>query len=76
MATEVKITTIGDSIGIVLPTEVLAKLKVTKGDSLYLLDTPDGFELTPYNQTFSDEMEVAKRIMKENHEVLRRLAES
>jgi putative addiction module antidote len=75
MATVVKITTIGDSIGIMLPTEVLAKLKVAKGDSLYLLDTADGVELTPYNQSFADEMEVAKRIMRENREVLRKLAE-
>ena len=75
MAATVKITTIGNSAGIILPKEVLAKLKVAKGDSLYLLDTPDGVELTPYDQNFAEEMEVAKRIMRENRDVLRRLAE-
>jgi len=75
MATAVKITTIGNSVGIVLPREVLAKLKAAKGDTLYLLDTPDGVELTPYDQSFAEEMEVARRIMRENRDVLRRLAE-
>jgi len=75
MAATVKITTIGNSAGIILPKAVLAKLKVAKGDSLYLLDTPDGVELTPYDQNFAEEMEVAKRIMRENRDVLRRLAE-
>ena len=75
MATAVKITAIGNSVGIVLPREVLAKLKVAKGDSLYLVDTPEGVQLTPYDQNFIEEMEVARRVMKENRDVLRRLAE-
>lgn len=75
MSTAVKITTIGNSVGIVLPREVLSKLKVAKGDTLYVLDTPDGVELTPFDQSFAEEMEVAKRIMRENRDVLRRLAE-
>lgn len=75
MSTAVKITTIGNSVGIVLPREVLSKLKVAKGDTLYVLDTPDGVELTPFDPSFAEEMEVAKRIMRENRDVLRRLAE-
>jgi putative addiction module antidote len=74
-ATTVKITAIGNSAGIILPKEVLAKLKVAKGDSLYLLDTPDGVELTPYDQNFAEEMAAAKRVMRKNRDVLRRLAE-
>ncbi len=66
---------IGNSVGIVLPREVLAKLKVAKGDSLYLVDTPEGVQLTPYDQDFIEEMEVARQVMKENRDVLRRLAE-
>lgn len=73
--TIVKVTAIGNSAGILLPKEVLAKLKVAKGDSLYLIDTPDGIQLTPYDQDFAEEMEVARQIMKENRDVLRRLAE-
>jgi putative addiction module antidote len=74
-AITVKITAIGNSAGIILPKEVLAKLKVAKGDSLYLLDTPDGVELTPYDQNFAEEMAAAKRVMRKNRDVLRRLAE-
>jgi putative addiction module antidote len=74
MATAVKITTIGNSVGIVLPKEVLAKLNVEKGDSLYLIDTPNGVQLTAYDQTFSNEMEAARRVMRKNRDVLRKLA--
>jgi putative addiction module antidote len=75
MVTIVKITTIGNSVGIVLPKEVLAKLKVEKGDSLYLVDTPEGIQLTPYDQDFAAEMQAARRVMRKHRDVLRRLAE-
>jgi putative addiction module antidote len=75
MVTAVKITTIGNSVGIVLPREVLSQLNVEKGDSLFILNTPDGITLTPYNQDFADEMEAARRVMRKHRDVLRRLAE-
>ena len=75
MATTVKITTIGNSVGIVLPKEVLPQLNVEKGDSLFILNTPDGIKLTPYDQDFAEEMEAARRVMRKHRDVLRRLAE-
>jgi putative addiction module antidote len=75
MATAVKITTVGNSVGIVLPKEVLAKLKVGKGDSLYLVDTADGVQLTAYDQEFAGEIEAARRVMRKHRDVLRKLAE-
>jgi putative addiction module antidote len=75
MANTVKLTTIGNSVGIVLPKEILTKLNVEKGDTLYISETPEGIELTPYDQDFADEMKAARRVMKENRDVLRRLAE-
>jgi putative addiction module antidote len=75
MATAVKITTVGNSVGIVLPKEVLNRLHVEKGDSLYVLETPDGITLTPYDQNFALEMKAAKRIMRKHRDVLRKLAE-
>lgn len=75
MATTVKITTIGNSVGIVLPKEVLNRLHVEKGDSLYVTETPEGIQLTPYNQDFAEEMEAARRVMRKHRDVLRKLAQ-
>jgi putative addiction module antidote len=75
MATTVKITTIGNSVGIVLPKEILGRLHVEKGDSLYLLETPEGIQLTPYDQNFAADMDAAKRVMRKHRDVLRKLAE-
>jgi putative addiction module antidote len=75
MATTVKITTVGNSVGIVLPKEILARLNVKKGDTLYLTETPDGVQLTPYDEKFVRVMEAAGRVMRENRDVLRKLAE-
>ncbi|MDQ7051141.1 MAG: AbrB/MazE/SpoVT family DNA-binding domain-containing protein [Enterobacterales bacterium] len=71
---KVKITGIGNSVGIVLPKEALIKLKVEKGDSLYLLDTPDGLTLTPYQKDFEQQMQVAEKVMKNYRNTLHQLA--
>lgn len=70
-----KITTVGNSAGIVLPKELLAKLHLEKGDQLYITETPNGIELTPYDEEFARQMEAARYIMRKNRDVLRRLAE-
>jgi putative addiction module antidote len=75
MATSVKITAIGNSAGVILPREVMAKLHVEKGDQLYIIETPNGIELTPYNKEFAEEMESARRVMRKHRDVLRKLAE-
>lgn len=69
-----KLTSIGNSVGVVLPKEALARLKLEKGDSLYLTEAPDGYRLTPYNPEFDDQMTEARRIMKERRAALRELA--
>lgn len=71
---EVKITAIGNSLGIVLPKEALAKLKASKGDVLYLVDGPDGLTLTPYREDFAEQMEAAESVMKRYRNALRKLA--
>lgn len=75
MATTVKLTTVGNSVGIVLPRELLAKLRVSKGDSLYVVETPEGIELTPYRPDFAAQMGLAEDIMRENRDVLKKLAQ-
>lgn len=70
-----KLTTVGNSVGVVLPKEVLEKLRVTKGDTLFVVETPNGIELTPYNPEFAKQMEFAEKVMREDRDVLRKLAE-
>lgn len=75
MATTTKITAIGNSSGIVLSKEILTRLRVERGDQLYVLETPNGIELTPYDRDFAEEMESARRVMRKHRDVLRKLAE-
>jgi putative addiction module antidote len=72
--TRLKVTTVGNSTGVVLPKELLAKLRVQKGDTLLALETPDGVELTPYSAELERQLEVAEGVMREDRQVLRRLA--
>jgi putative addiction module antidote len=71
---ELKLTAIGNSLGVVLPKEALARLKVAKGDTLYITETPDGYRLTPYNPDFEAQMTAARKIMKKRRAALRELA--
>lgn len=75
MNTKLKITTVGNSAGIVLPKEILERLRVAKGDSLYATETPDGVELRPFDEEFAEQIAIAERVMREDRDVLRRLAE-
>lgn len=75
MATQVKITTVGNSAGIVLPKEILSHMNVQKGDSIYLTKTPGGFQITPYDEEFAAKMEVAERVIGKYRDTFRRLAE-
>ena len=72
--TALKLTSIGNSVGVVLPKELLVKLGVQKGDTLYAIETPDGLRLTTVDADFEAQMAVARRIMKERRAVLRELA--
>ena len=75
MATTVKITTVGNSAGIILSKELMEKLRVSKGDILSVSETPDGIQLNPYDEEVAHQMEVAERIMRENRNMLRKLAQ-
>ena len=70
-----KLTTVGNSVGVVLPKDLLARLRVGKGDTLYAVETPNGVELTPYDPDFATQMEAAEAIMREDRDVLKKLAE-
>jgi putative addiction module antidote len=69
-----KITKVGNSAGLLLPKEALAKLRVEQGDTVYLTETPDGFRITPYDPVFERQMELARKLMKKHRKALRELA--
>lgn len=69
-----KLTQLGNSVGAVFPKEALAKLRVGKGDTLYLTEAPDGFRITPFDPEFEAQMSVARKVMKKRRNALRQLA--
>ncbi|MBK6923747.1 MAG: AbrB/MazE/SpoVT family DNA-binding domain-containing protein [Thermomonas sp.] len=71
---KLKITAIGNSAGVILPKELMARLRVEKGDELYAVETPDGVRLTTYDPVFAAQMEVAEQIMRDRRDLLRKLA--
>ena len=74
MAFTLKLTAIGNSLGVVLPRELLSKLRIDKGDNLYVIETPDGIELTPFDPELARQLQAAEEVMRENRDVLRKLA--
>ena len=75
MASTAKIISVGNSAGIILPKETLARLNVGKGDTLYITEGSQGIRLMAYDPDFASQMEAAREIMRENRDVLQRLAE-
>jgi putative addiction module antidote len=75
MATATKIIAIGNSAGIILPKEILARLNVGKGDSLYITEGSQGIRLVPFDEEFASQMEAAREVMRENRDVLKKLGE-
>lgn len=75
MTNKLKVTKIGNSTGVILTKEILQKLRVSQGDTIFAMETPGGIELTPYNPEVAKQMEVAERVMREDRDVLRKLAE-
>lgn len=71
---KLKLSAIGNSVGIVLPKEVLNRFRLEKGDSIFLSDSPDGVRLTPYDPDFEKQMTLARKFMRERRDVLKELA--
>lgn len=68
------VTQIGNSTGVILPKEVAARLKVKKGDSVFLTETSDGYSLSPYDPDFESQMEAARKGMAKYRNALHELA--
>ncbi|MFN7920273.1 MAG: AbrB/MazE/SpoVT family DNA-binding domain-containing protein [Bryobacteraceae bacterium] len=71
-----KITTVGNSTGVILPKEVLQRLKVQKGDSIVLTESSEGgYMITPYDPNFKATMEAYERVRRDYKDALKALAE-
>lgn len=70
-----KLTAVGASTGTVIPKDMLARMKVEKGDFLYAIETVDGYLLTPYDPTIREELEAGQAFMKKYRDTFKALAE-
>lgn len=72
---KLEIKRIGNSTGLILPKEMLSRLRLSQGDWLYVTEMADGgVRLTPYDPTFEKGMEIAKKAMKTYRNALAKLA--
>jgi putative addiction module antidote len=72
--TKLKLTKIGTSTGAVLPEEMLTRLKVENGDTLYAVETADGYLITPLDPTVADQLEAGREFMKQYRDTFEALA--
>lgn len=72
---KLEIKKIGNSTGVILPKELLARLNLVQGDWVHVVEMPDGgVRLVPYDPTFEKGMEIAERAMKAYRNALGELA--
>ena len=69
-----KLTQIGNSVGVILPREMLARLKLEKGQSVFVTETPEGFVLTPYDPGLAEQIEAGRDFMREYRDTFHQLA--
>ena len=74
MIQKAKVTTVGSSTGIILPKEVMAKLNISKGDTITFIETANGVEITAYDPNFEEEMNLARKAMGDFRNALKELA--
>ena len=72
--TAIKLTAIGTSTGAVIPKEMLTRLKVAKGDTLYAIETADGYLLTPYDPAIDEQLKAGQQFIKQYRDTFKALA--
>jgi putative addiction module antidote len=74
MVAKLKIVQVGNSLGATFSKDLAARLKIEKGDTLFLTEAPGGYLLTPYDPDFEAQMNLARKVMKRRRNALRELA--
>ena len=69
-----KLRAVGTSTGIILPKETLRRLNVKEGDSLFAVEKPDGYLLTPYDPEVEEQVRVGREFMAKYRDTFRALA--
>jgi putative addiction module antidote len=69
-----RLVQIGNSLGVVLPKELLARLKLAKGDTIFVSDAPGGVLLSPYDPEFERHATTLRAIARRRRNALRELA--
>ena len=72
--TALKLTQIGNSVGVILPKDVLARLKLEKGDMVFVTDAANGVMLTPYDPSLEEQLEAGREFMREYRDTFHQLA--
>ena len=72
--TALKLTQIGNSVGVILPKEVLARLTLQRGDTVFLTDAANGINLSPYNPTLEEQLKAGREFMREYRDTFHQLA--
>ncbi len=75
MAMKLKLIAVGNSTGVILPKELLEKLRVERGDTLHVLEVPDGVKIRSLDEDLAQHMDVAEGVMRRRRNLLRKLAE-
>ena len=72
--TALKLTQIGNSVGVILPKETLARLKLVKGDTVFLTEAPNGVSLTPYDPDLEAQLKLGREFMHDYRDTFHQLA--
>jgi putative addiction module antidote len=73
--TTLKLTAVGTSTGVVIPKEMLNRMKVSRGDALHVVETPYGYLITPYDPAIAEQLEAGREFMKAYRDTFKALAE-
>ena len=72
--TALKLTQIGNSVGVILPKELLAKLKLEKGDTVFVTEAANGVNLSPYDPSLDEELAMGREFMREYRDTFHQVA--
>lgn len=71
---KLKLTAVGTSTGVVIPKDMLTRLRVERGDTLHVVETPQGYLLTPFDPAIEAQLEAGREFMKEYRDAFKVLA--